>query len=95
MAKTVKAFKAKHYAVDCKKNDSVDIRAGGPSCLGFDFFIDAEKNTKEVKKKIEKILKKHKIPIISITASGERLVEKLWTDKMMEKCIKEHAREYI
>jgi hypothetical protein len=95
VAKTVKAFKARHYSVDCRRNDPVDIKAGGPAYIGFDFFVDADKNVKKVKEKIEQILKRHKMPLISIGSARECLVETLWTDKMIEKCIKDHSKEYI
>ena len=35
--------------VDCEENDPVDINAGGPMGLGFDFYINDTDNIEEYK----------------------------------------------
>ena len=88
MPKMVKAYKGKHYSVNCKYNDSVDIKCGGPQFLGFDFYIDPEKPEEKVISHIKRELKKNKLPLISVTAGRIHLVSKLWTRKAIDDCIK-------
>jgi hypothetical protein len=48
MPKKVSGFEAKYYSINCKENDRVDIRCGGPQFLGFDFHMDSELEESEV-----------------------------------------------
>lgn len=51
--------------VDICRNDPVDVRAGGPEWLGFDFYVD-EKSSDEMIKFIKVSLKHLNIPLVSI-----------------------------
>lgn len=89
MVKKVEAYEAIHYSVDCKKNDPVDIKCGGPYYLGFDFYVDIERPEEEVREKIRELLEKYNKPCVSIHARHHRAVKKLWTDDMMEEYIRD------
>ena len=92
MLKTVKAYEAKHYSVNCKPNDSVDIKCGGPPILGFDFYVDSTKSEKIVITHIKKELKKNNLPLMSIrVVENNRLVKTLWTNKMISEAIKKYS----
>ncbi len=82
MAKKVSAYKAVHLSVDCKHNDRVDIKCGGPAFLGFDFYVDPADVVK-LTAHIKKELKANGTPLISICKEGERLVKGLWTRLMI------------
>lgn len=88
MAKVAKTFKTIKYEVNCKPNDSVDIKCGGPVSLGFDFYVDKEKPVEEIVAFIKKELKKNNLPLMSIITREYRFVSKLWTKKDIVKCIK-------
>lgn len=89
MPKKVEGYEAIFYTIDCKRNDSVDIKCGGPPYLGFDFSIDAEIPEEEVITKLRELLEKVGHPVLSVRARDKRIVEKLWTWEAIEKCIKE------
>jgi len=89
MAKKVSAFKAAHIEVNCKKNDPVDIKCGGPQYLGFDFYVDPKK-VKELTEVIRQELQDN-FPDLRIYNSGKRLVKKLWTKEMIIKSIRKDA----
>ena len=55
--------------VDCEENDPVDINAGGPMWLGFDFYINDTDNIEEYKSFIKEELKKN------ITVFNENAVD--------------------
>jgi len=88
--KTVKIYEAKHYSVNCKENDYTDIKCGGPLYLGFDFYIDSTILEKKIIKKLKKLLKENNLPYISISVLGKKLVEKLWSQTMVKKCIEDY-----
>ena len=56
-------------SVDCVKNDSVDIRCGGPSYLGFDFNVPKDK-LEEMKRFVIESLKIFEVPIQNIYNTG-------------------------
>jgi len=82
-------FKAKHYSVNCKRNDSVDIRCGGPPILGFDFYIDADLDEGETIAWLKQALKEANHNCMGISVRGETEVQKLWTQEAIVKCMKE------
>ncbi|MFW5962148.1 MAG: hypothetical protein ACOCQR_00855 [bacterium] len=88
--RTTEVVEVKHYLINCENNDSVDIQCGGPQILGYDFFVDAEKNEEKTKKMIENMLKKYKQPLmnISVSVAGEIPLDNLWTEEKIENCIK-------
>ena len=74
--------------VDCEENDTVDINAGGPMWLGFDFYINDTDNIEEYKSFIKKELKKNNLPIDDIHSFNSSVVTKPWTKEMIAECIK-------
>jgi len=91
--KTIKVCKAHHIVVDCMENDSVDIRAGGPAILGYDFYISFDKDVEKYKKFIRKCLKKYDRPFISFSTyvAKDFNVKHLWTKKNIKKTIKKYG----
>jgi hypothetical protein len=90
--KTIKVCDAIHVDVSCEENDSTDIKCGGPAMLGYDFFVSPDENCNELCTFIKKCLKTYGRPLINIiiNAHEDFPIKKLWTRKMIEKCIKEH-----
>jgi len=86
--KKVTGYEAIRIAVDCEENDSVDIKAGGPPTLGYDFYVDPEK-VDEIINIIRDELHKQGQSVMSISARGTRIVKKVWTKDQIQKCIKE------
>jgi len=82
-------YEARHYAIDCEKNDPVDIRCGGPLMLGFDFYIDASLPEKEVIGWLRKALIEAGHNCSRIGALGLRYIPKkdLWTQKKIWACM--------
>ena len=76
----------KKVVVNCKKNDEVDIRDGGPEYLGFDFYV-GDYPDDEIESFIKKALKRYGRNWISIEITNER-IPKLWTSEEIEECIK-------
>ncbi len=90
MVKKVDAYELTHVEVNCKRNDIVDIKCGGPAVLGFDFYIDP--NTfDEVKEYIEKVLKENDIPLMSIRNDGTAISGSIWNKEMIKTCIQDSA----
>jgi hypothetical protein len=91
--KTIEVCDAIHVNVSCERNDSTDIKCGGPAMLGYDFFVSPDENCDELRKFIKKCLKTYGRPFIGITINAHENfpVKNLWTREMIEKCIKEHA----
>jgi hypothetical protein len=90
--KTVNLIPAYHFDIFCDMNDSFDIRCGGPTTLGYDFYVDGTdtKNKQKFKKIIEDLLKKYNrfYQIIHIDRIKEYRQDQIWTVEMIEKCIK-------
>lgn len=88
--------KCNQISVDCVKNDPVDVRAGGPDYLGFDFYV-AEEKTEEMKKFITETLKKYNIPLSCMWSlkSLDKSSENVWTKERIEECIKKDANYLI
>jgi hypothetical protein len=84
-------YKAKHYVIDCERNDIVDIKCGGSPMLGFDFYVDADLSERKVISWLRLALKKAGHPCLGIGALGTREVQKkdLWTQKKIWKCMHE------
>ena len=82
--------------VDCVKNDPVDIKAGGPEYLGFDFFVRIEE-AEEIKLFISECLNKYGIPLVNIYYSGMCSLNdsNVWDELRIEDCISKNAELYI
>ncbi len=87
-----KLVKCTTIGVDCTKNDPVDIRCGGPTYLGFDFYVKPEQE-EEMKQFIIMSLRFFKVPIANIYFSGTiEVPEKdVWTKTRIVKAIKKDA----
>lgn len=89
--KTVRAVRSTQISVICGNNDSVDIRCGGPSTLGYDFYVDPKK-TKELFEHVKDMLRKYNRPCRGISVIPKsKLVEikDLWTALRITRCIKD------
>ena len=84
-------FVVRHYCVNCKPNDRVDISCGGPGVLGFDFYIDVDEDVEKMKKWLENEIKKNDLPLMGILVEEITDDKNPWTKKMMSKCIKEYV----
>lgn len=78
--------------VDCVANDPVDIRAGGPEFLGFDFSVRT-KDYEFMKEFIIDTILGYDIPIIGIYKTGEKVlpVDKVWTESKIAAEIRKDA----
>ena len=87
-----KLIKCSRISVDCVANDPVDIRAGGPYYLGFDFNVK-EEETEEMKKFIAVTLETFEIPLINLYTSGNNLIEEkqVWDKKRIVEEIQKDA----
>lgn len=84
--------KCVQICVDCVENDPVDVRCGGPSYLGFDFFVD-KKFSNEMQEYIMNTLNKFNVPCENIYSTCERNIEKdkVWTKERILNEIKKDA----
>ena len=76
-------------AVDCIKNDPVDIRCGGADILGYDFFVD-EKEKQELSGVIRSTIEELKLPLMGINIPDKTylLDEKdVWRKERIVECI--------
>ena len=91
--KEIKVCDAIHIKVDCAINDPVDIRAGGPALLGYDFYVSPDVKIKPLITKIKKMLTKYNRPILGVShhVYKDFNVEKLWAIERIEQYIKEHS----
>jgi len=91
--KKIKVCNAIHLSVACIENDSVDIRAGGPAILGYDFYISPDMNLEKVERKIRKWIDKYDRPFIGISGKERKdtNVKHLWNLKGIKKCIKDNG----
>lgn len=95
MGKTVTAFSA--ISVDCVNNDPVDINAGGPKYLGFDFNVRKEE-TEEIIGFIKETLTTLCIPLMDISARDADIEVKedvLWNKEDILVCISDDAADLI
>ncbi len=81
------------YEVSCKKNDSVDIKCGGPAILGYEFCVSPDENKTQIINHIKACIKKYNRPFmrISTRVSENFPVESLWTKDKIEWCIKKYG----
>lgn len=91
--KTIKVCDAIHVDVSCGRNDPVDVRCGGPTILGYDFFISPDENVDDFGNFIKKCLRKYHRPLLGVQIETRKdfPVDKLWTKKMIEDCIKKNG----
>jgi len=82
-------------SVDCIDNDPVDIRCGGPECLGYDFIVRVE-DKEEMMKFIEEAIEEFGLPVQAIYAWGEKVypINILWTKEKIIEEIPKH-RDYV
>lgn len=76
--------------VDCAVNDPVDVRAGGPEYLGFDFYVKKEE-VGEIIEFVSKTLNDLEVPLLSLSFnSKERLLNpnEVWTKERIYQSIK-------
>lgn len=82
--------------VDCQENDSVDIRCGGPLCLGYDFYV-AEDKVEEMMDFIKETCTKLHVPIMALYYDKEIIYEKdakkVWTKDKIYKCIENNEAD--
>ena len=91
--------------VDCTKNDPVDIKAGGPEWLGFDFFVKAQ-DAADIMEYISSVLASLNIPEKSIYISDfynlsetavwtkEKITEYITNDANYLISAEEHAQSF-
>lgn len=91
-----KLVKCKTISIDCIENDPVDIKAGGPEHLGFDFFVK-ESDTNEMVGFIYLTLDEYKLPVKRVYFSGTRMLEEkdVWTKERIASCIKEESETIL
>ena len=73
-------IKCNVIAVDTEKNDPVDIRCGGPTYLGYDYFVKSEE-TESLKSFIKKTFASMHKEYIRIYVSAENIYKpanKVW-----------------
>ena len=84
-------MRVRYVDVTVCDNDSVDIRCGGPSTLGFEFYVQVDEDPKDLEKFIRGCLREVRIPCQGITISRPYTKDhsnKLWTRRMIKMCIK-------
>lgn len=81
-------FLIKKIVVDCERNDSVDIRCGGPITLGFDFFVNDNEIDTAIAH-IKKELKKYHRPLMGITTADAPDNAKHWSLGEISVCIQQ------
>lgn len=82
--------KLRHICVNVCRNDPVDVKCGGPSVLGFDFYVDAEIRFGKWKRFIEKELEALRVvPCMGIHDYGiaELPESSIWTEARIKECI--------
>lgn len=72
--------------IDCQSNDWDDIKYGGPSYLGFDFYVDDNIDQKEYEQWLRKKLKEYGHGCINIKFQKTKL--KVWSKEDIEECMK-------
>lgn len=82
-----------HIDISCEYNDSVDVKAGGPAMLGYDFYVSSDENIEELKTFLENCIKKYNRPFISILhrKAKDVAIKNIWTREEMEECIKNNG----
>lgn len=83
-------FKARHVIVNCKDNDPVDVRCGGPLMLGFDFYVDSDEKPAAIRDFIKAVCERYRVPVVGsiIVGPPDEEVRKLWTRRMISGLIK-------
>ncbi len=83
-------------AVDCTENDPVDIKAGGPEILGYDFFV-RESEAEEKIKFIRAIIAELNVPLKDVyIAEFDKLSEdQLFSNEEIRRCIERDAQMLI
>lgn len=70
--------------IDCAKNDPVDIRAGGPKMLGFDYRIDSDMSREDLRTQLKEICIRNKISFIKIYIAEISNPIKIWNINKIE-----------
>lgn len=90
-------IKCSKIIVDCVHNDPVDIKAGGPAYLGFDFFVKSE-DVQEMVNFITLTLQEYKVPLVNIGIDPIPLCltpDEVWTKERITECIKKETSYLI
>ena len=90
--KTIDVCDALHINVTCAMNDYHDIKCGGATTLGYDFYVNPDENLEEICAFIKKCVKKYKRPFMNINTNihSDFPVKSLWNKKQIENCIKKY-----
>lgn len=83
--------------VDCVVNDPVDVRAGGPQYLGFDFNVKCDE-VEDMMTFIPVVLSEYGVPLISIYKNHEEIevVEsKVWSKEKIVDCVEDQCEQLI
>ena len=84
--------KARSCSINLCRNDSVDVRCGGPSVLGFDFHLDSKLSEKEWLRLIREEIAKKRFPLEGISITRPRLwAGKVWTPLAVRRCIRKYS----
>jgi len=88
--KNIEVCDAIFIDISCQSNDPVDIRAGGPEILGYEFYVSPDEDIKEIEDFLKKCIKKYNQPYMGMTNKKREdfPVKHLWTKEKMEECIK-------
>lgn len=76
--------------IDCERNKLVDIRAGGPQYLGYNFCMTTTKDEEKLYWWFFKLVQDNHQPVlnIKIKKAGAWAKRKMWSEKEIEECIK-------
>jgi len=91
--KKIEVCNAIQISVNCKRNDSTDIKCGGPVMLGYDFIVSSDKNLEKIKTFIKECLKDNNRPFIDFSTQVREdfPVKHIWKKKGIKKCIEENG----
>jgi len=91
--KTIEVCDAIFVDATCERNDSADIKCGGPATLGYEFYVSPDENIFDLIDFINDCIRKYRRPFIGISTREKKdfPVGNLWTREQIEKCIKENA----
>lgn len=91
--KTIEVCDAIMINITCALNDEDDIKCGGPTTLGYEFYVNPDENKDELVQFVKGCLNKYNRPLLYIDLSIKHNfpVDKLWTSQKIHKTIKDNA----